>query len=244
MRVPGEGAITYEKIDEQTQQAERIYLNVLHNMDPEITSRENEVKALRTFIFSNGELRDIDRAEKLFIRIYSAFCNSSFTAHINKDKLKAIMYAPYVKFAWTYFNQGDLDDFDRCVNKLMDRGFPGPFDTPANDLYKKEESIFKALNKYYIANKQDVESDDSEKNFLCSQYAYLAWKYYAMGGMRQFRRCLLKAFRNRPSGKGAVLLLKSLLGRRAMEGIHHLKIMFNERSQMNRITKNDEHVVY
>ena len=134
------------------------------------------------------------------------------------------MYAPYVKFAWAYFNQGDLDNFNRCVNKLMDSGFPGPFDTPTNDLYKKEESIFKALNKYFLANKQDAESDDREKNFLCSQYTYLAWTYYAMREMKQFRRCLLKSFRNYPSVKGVVVLLKSLLGRRAIEAIHRLKV--------------------
>ena len=243
LRVPGEGAITYEKIDEQTQQAERIYLNVLHNMDPEITSRENEVKALRTFIFSNGELRDIDRAEKLFIRIYSAFCNSSFTAHINKDKLKAIMCEPYMNFSWEYFSKGSLDNADRCVNEVLDSGYQGPFDILIPDLYKGEEYIIKVLNEYFFTNRQDTEMMERAKDLFRNQYLYLAWKHYAIGEMRQFRRCLLEAFRNRPSGKGAVLLLKSLLGKRAIEGLHRLRSVFNERSQMSRITKNDENIV-
>ncbi len=243
-RIPREGTITYEKESEQAKQAEQTYLEVIYKLIPEITFRDDEIKELRYFISDNGELRNVDNAEKLFLRIFSAFCNSSFTAHINKDKLKNIMYASSVRFAWCYFNKGDLDNFDRCVNKLMDSGFPGPFDPPANDLYKEEKSIFKALNNYYLANKKDVKSDAGEKNFLCSQYANFAWKYYAMGEMRQFRRCLLKSFRNHPSAKGAVLLLKSLLGRRTIEGIHRLRVMFKERSQMGRIAKNDEHVVY
>ena len=80
LRVPREGAISYDKIDEQTQQAERIYLNVLRTLDSEITGREHEVIGLNKYIFSDGDLFDIDRGEKLFNSIYSAFCNSSFTS--------------------------------------------------------------------------------------------------------------------------------------------------------------------
>ena len=229
-RVPRKGTITYEKESEQTKQAEHTYSEVVHKLIPEITFMEDEIKELRYFISDNGELKNVDSAEKLFLRIYSAFCNSSFTAHISKDKLKSIMYAPYVRFAWCYFNKGDLNNFDRCVNKLMDSGFPGPFDTPTNDLYKEEKSIFRALNNYYLANKKDVESAAREKNFLCSQYSYLAWIYYAMGEMHQFRRCLLKSFRNHPSVKGAVVLLKSLLGRRAIEAIHRLRVNYTVKS--------------
>ena len=149
LRVPREGTITFDKIHEQTQHAEQIYLNVLRTLDPEITHRENEVRALKKYIFSDGELNDIDRAENLFMRIYSAFCNSSFTVNTNKDALNRIMFAPYVMFAWSYFNQGDLDKFYRCVAKVLDSGFQGPFDVPANDLFKEEESIFKALNNYF-----------------------------------------------------------------------------------------------
>jgi hypothetical protein len=125
----------------------------------------------------------------------------------------------------------------------MESGFPGPFDAPAHDLYKEEEFIFNALNNYFLTNKQGVEKDAREKNFLSSQYTYLAWHYYARGDMGQFRRCLLQSFRNHPSAKGAVVVLQSLLGRRAMEGIHRLRVMCNERSPMSPMTKNDEHLV-
>lgn len=239
LRVPREGTITYDKIDEQTQQAEQIYLNVLRTLDPEITHRENEVRALNKYIFSDGELNDIERAEKLFIRIYSAFCNSSFTVNTNKDALNRIMYAPYVKFAWSYFNQGALYMFDRCVAKVMDSGFPGPFDIPAKDLCIEEESIFKALNNYFLTNKHDIQSAARAKNLFSRQYASLAWHYYAMGDMRQFRRCLNRSFRNHPSPGGAVLLLKSLLGRRTIEGIHRLRVMFDEGLPVSRMAEND-----
>jgi glycosyltransferase involved in cell wall biosynthesis len=243
LRVPREGTITYDKIDEQAQHADQIYLNVLRTLDPEITRRENEVRALKKYIFSDGELNDIGRAEKLFIRIYSAFCNSSFTVNINKDRLNRIVYAPYVKFAWSYFNQGNLDMFDHCVAKVMDSGFRGPFEIPADDLYQKEEFTFKALNKYFLGNKQDVASRVRKKFFFSRQYAYLAWNYYSMGEMRQFRRCLSRSFRNHPSPGGAVLLLKSLLGRRTIEGIHRLRLMFDDRLPMSRMSKNDKQVV-
>jgi glycosyltransferase involved in cell wall biosynthesis len=241
LRVPGAGAITFENSDEQTQQAERIHLNVLRTLDPAIEGRENDVNDLKNYMFRNGKLRKIEDAEKLFISIFSAFCNSPFTVNISKDIVNSVMFVPYVKFAWSYFNRGDASNFNRCVTKIMDSGFPGPFEVPTDDISKNERALFEALENYFRANIHDVKLRARKRNFLSAQYTYFAWHYYAMGAMRQFRRCLHLSFRNHPSPKGAVLFLKSLLGKKTMEGIHRLRSRYDETLHMNHVTRDDKY---
>ena len=128
-----------------------------------------------------------------------------------------------------YFNQGSLEDFNRCINEVLNSEFQGPFDVPTFELHKKEKYIFEALNKYFFTNKQDMGLNRRGKDFLRDQFIHFAWKSYIAGDMKNFRRYLLESLRNRLSGRELVLLLKSLLGKRGMEEIHRLRLIITER---------------
>jgi glycosyltransferase involved in cell wall biosynthesis len=223
-RIPRKGTITYEKESEQTKQAEQTYLEVICKIIPEITFMEDEIKELRCFISGNCELKNVDSAEKLFLRIYHAFCNSSFAPDVKKGKLAIIKIEPYSKFAWEYFKKGSVKDFDRCIRELLDSGFQGPLAVPDYDLYKSEKNIMSVLNNYFSCDSKNIELKRKGKNFLATQYHNLSWQYYSLGDMSNFRRCLMKLLKNRPSGKVITLLLKSLLGKRAMEALHRLRV--------------------
>jgi len=223
-RIPRKGTITYEKESEQTKQAEQTHLEVISKFIPEITFMEDEIKELRYFISGNCKLKNVDSAEKLFLRIYNAFCNSSFAADAQKGKLAIIKIEPYSKFAWEYFNQGSIEDFDRCICEILDNGFQGPFAVPNIGLYRSEKNIISVLNNYFFYDSKNIELRKKGKNFLGTQYLNLSWQYYSQGDMSNFRRCLIKSFQNRPSGNIVVLLLKSLLGKQVMEAIHRLRV--------------------
>ena len=231
-RMPRQGTITYEMADDQKQQAKQLHTGVLDSFKPRIACGEDEIKTLRRFIFGNEAIKEIDNAEKLFNKIYTAFCNSPFVNQMTANKLKAIKIEPYVKFAWEYFNQASLEDFNRCINEVMDSGFQGPFDIPAFDLCKKEKYIFNVLNKYFFSDKQSLDRKKRGKDFLCNQYIHNAWGYYSMGDMKNFRRCLVKSLSRQLSVKGLILLLKSLLGKRTMEEVHRIRLMLAEKMHL------------
>ena len=223
-RIPRKGTITYEKESEQTKQAEQTHLEVISKFIPEITFMEDEIKELRYFISGNCKLKHVDSAERLFLSIYNAFCDSSFAADAEKGKLAIIKIEPYTKFAWEYFNQGSIEDFDRCIREILDNGFQGPFAVPNIDLYRSEKNIISVLNNYFFNDSKNIELRRKGKNYLGTQYLNLSWQYYSLGDMSNFRRCLIKSLQNRPSGNIVVLLLKSLLGKRTMEAIHRLRV--------------------
>jgi hypothetical protein len=222
-RMPRKGAISYEKTLAQRQSAEHIQRDVLYRLNPHFVDRQDEIALLGRFIFNNGNIKDIEWAEKLFLKLYDSFCNSSFSVNIHSDRLKTVKVEPYTKFAWEYFRRGSIKDFNRCIHTSMECGFAECFNIPTSELTQKGYALTEALSKYFFTNDLDKAKKSRGKSFLSNQYACLAWQYYSLGDMQNFRRCLLRSFNNRPSIKGLRLLFKSFLGRRIMEAINLLR---------------------
>ena len=224
-----EGTITYGKASDQKQQAEQIYLGALNSLKPGVVFRKDEIKNLRDFIITKGEIKDVNGTEKLFLKTYTSFCDSTFVAKLDKNKLKTIKIEPYIKLAWAYFNRGIPECFNRCINGVIDSGFQGPFDIPTDKLHNREKYIIKALIKYFFTGDQKMGQKNRGKDFLQKQYLHFAWKYFSIEDMKKFRRCLLVLFRNCPSVRWLILWLKSFLGRKAMGKLNRLKVIANER---------------
>jgi len=145
------------------------------------------------------------------------------------EERKNKLYSDHcISFAWRYYLEGDRKSFNRLIYQALEYSPLNTIFVHGEGARGKEEALFEVFHKYW--NKPEhQEQRESRKWVFNRQYIQLAWEYYSMGDMKNFRRCLLQSFRNCPSGKVLVLLLKSLLGKRAMEEIHRLRIMLNER---------------
>ncbi len=217
-RIPRKKTITFDKSSEQRQQAERLCIDALRQLTQDSGFRK-ETKVLRDFITRDGEIKNSECAEALFCEIYTAFCNSSFVADLNRDTLKQIKISPYMKFAWEYLRRGQVDDFDRCIREVMESGFAGPFSLPLQEITKNEKYLLEALRNFFFEKKQQGSVDAKEKDVVNSLYLNIGWQYYHLGDMKNFRRSLLCAFREQPTRSVGALLFTSLLGKWAMERI-------------------------
>jgi len=216
-REPRAGAITIDKADEQTRQAQNISVAVLQDLNPEYGTRQEKLRSFSCFMCDKSAEGSLEDAEKVFLSTLSAFPGLPFADTPRDMHLKTIRARTYIKFAWAHYAQGSLENFNRCIHEAMACGLRSSIDIPVDDLGAAEPYLFNALYAFFSKNRQSMEEKERRDDFLSNQYIHLAWKYHARDDMKNFRRCIVQSLKKRLCIRVAFLFIKSLLGKKLWE---------------------------
>jgi glycosyltransferase involved in cell wall biosynthesis len=222
-RIPMEGTISWDRAATQQHMAKQIQLRFFKKLNSALADRYDEIMELGKFLFFEGGLRDLGETARLLEDIFQAFCLSSLAQQINPRELQAVLIEPYTKLAWAYYERGLINKFTYYLHKAMDSGFQGIFETPGVNLQADEASVTGAMEIYYNGIKDASLVRQKKETIISQQCLYFAWRYYAAGDMKGFRRAVLRAFSLDRSVHNLSLLLKSFLGKRCMDAMHSMK---------------------
>ena len=222
-RIPHGDAISHASAEKQKQMAEQIQRATFKKLHFPLENRWDEVQELCRLLYFDGTVTNIMAIEALLAQLHNAFCHSAFAAGINPSALEALKIDPYTKLAWLYFDAGSREGFNRCIHEILDSGFQGVFQNFRATPAAEEGFVAPALEQYHVCTSTKAPLRSSTRKLFAQQFMYFAWKYYQADDIKNFRRCLARAFFYAPSAKGFMLLVKSLLGKAAMERIHTIK---------------------
>jgi glycosyltransferase involved in cell wall biosynthesis len=222
-RIPMEGTISHDHADTQQHIAQQIQLRFFKKLNSALAERYDEIMELEKFLFFEGGLRDLGAAARLLEDIFQVFCLSSLAQHTSPRELQAVLIEPYTKLAWAYYERGLKNKFAYYLHRAMDSGFQGIFETPGLNLQAVEASVTGAMEIYYNGIKDARLVRQKKETIISQQCLYFAWRYYAAGDMKGFRRAVLRAFSLERSVRNLSLLLKSFLGKRCMDAMHSMK---------------------
>lgn len=125
-RIPSEGSISYDKKKEQATTARLIRLCTFRKMGINATHLFPDIDELGEFLFYQGTLRNPQKTEVLFNRIFKVFYDSSFCAGLPRKELLSIQKKFYCSLsrmhlqrAWENYRQNNLRKFRHCILESM-----------------------------------------------------------------------------------------------------------------------------
>lgn len=137
---------------------------------------------------------------------------------------KNLLYSTHcVNCAWKYFGAGDLRSFKRLLRQALDYQPLLKIFFPGDDLVKKEEAVLEVYRDFWSTHPQH---GALKGKAFAMYFRELGWTYYSAGDVKNFRRCIGRAWRSSFKDVPLRLLIpftKSFLGKGAAETIHAIR---------------------
>jgi glycosyltransferase involved in cell wall biosynthesis len=140
-----------------------------------------------------------------------------------QDKKRGVYSAHCVNFAWKYYAAGDMRSFSRLLNQALECHPLHTICTAGDDLPAKEKAVLEVYRNFWNSHPQ---LGALKGKALAQYYRELGWAYYGQGDVKNFRRCIRRAWRSSFPDVPVRLLLpftKSFLGKGMSERIHAIR---------------------